>query len=57
MITERTLKAYRRIALDQKESTKGFDSTSEFTATRRIMADIILKLTQELLDQHLLRRK
>lgn len=52
MISERTLKKWRREALKLKENPKnGFVDDRWTTETERV-----LKLTQELLDQHLIRR-
>ena len=53
MISERTLRKWRRDALEFKENT------ADIIEARPILevCDRVLKLTQELLDQHLLRRK
>ena len=52
MISERTLRKWRRDALEFKENT------ADIIEARPILevCDRVLKLTQELLDQHLLRR-
>ena len=55
-ITERTLRKWRKEALESVESLKGYESTSEFVSQRREISERILKLTQELLDQKLLGR-
>lgn len=56
MVTERTLKKWRKEALKVIESLSRYDNPSEFTHERREMAEFILRLTQELLDQHLVRK-
>jgi len=59
-ITERTLKRYRRKALQYKEYATAeniMQATPQTSANDiKVLADCILKMTQELLDQHLLRR-
>jgi hypothetical protein len=55
-ITERTLRRWRGEALRAVKELKGWDSLSENTKTIRTLDERILKLTQELLDQHLLRK-
>ena len=53
-ITERTLKKWRREALrDEPEFTGERES---YINIRKLLNQRILKLTQELLDQHLLRK-
>lgn len=56
-ITERTLKRWRKEALKEVDSLEGWDNPVEGTVERRGMAKRILRMTQELLDQHLLRKK
>lgn len=56
MITERTLRRWRGDALKELAELKDWDSVTEFTKERRQTAERILRLTQELLDQHLLRK-
>lgn len=57
MITERTLRKWRKEALEKKDhfDTRREDSLTSAGAIG--MSERILRLTQELLDQHLLRRK
>ena len=56
MLTERTLKKWRKEALQDQTATvdtsKRFSGVSAKEATERI-----LRMTQELLDQHLLRKR
>lgn len=52
-ITERTLKRWRREALEAKELIPIGRSAVDV----RQSADRILRMTQELLDQHLLRKE
>ena len=56
MITERTLRKWRKEALKSKQFLYNMDGGGEFTEDRREYCDRILRLTQELLDQHLLRK-
>ena len=55
-ITERTLRDWRKQALVENSQLAGWDSTTEFTSHRREMCDRILRLTQELLDNHLVKK-
>ena len=56
MITERTLKRWRRSALVARDvPTEYLKSPNEKAIYD--LAEIIIKLTQELLDQHLLRKE
>ena len=57
MITERTLRNWRKDALKEIESLRGWDNTIEQTSHRRELSERILRLTQELLDQHLVRKE
>ena len=50
MITERTLKRWRKEALNNLRDPEQLTTTKE-------LSERILKMTQELLDQHLIRRK
>ena len=54
MITERTLNKWRAEALREIKALEAWDSLNEFTKVRRELSQRILRLTQELLDQHLL---
>ena len=54
MISERTLRKWRKEALEFKENIKGMETVGYHVLEQ---LERILKLTQELLDQHLLRRK
>ena len=56
MVTERTLRRWRRDALEEINKLKGWDSDSEFTKQRRMLSERILRLTQDMLDIHLLRK-
>ena len=56
-ITERTLRKWRKEALQDLEAIEGWDNTAERTKVRREEDSRILRMTQELLDQHLLRKK
>ncbi len=53
MITERTLRKWRKEALKNLNTIDGFKDTDYF----REKANQILRMTQELLDQHLMKRK
>lgn len=53
-ISKRQLTKWRKDALIEIRALKGWESTNEFTIERRISAERILLLTQELLDQHIL---
>ena len=57
MITERTLKKWRRESLAQHKALEGWNNKSEFSDERRTLHERILRMTQELLDQHLLRKE
>lgn len=62
MITERTLKKWRRDALrtmaNAEDTKQMFSETSPGLAKAYIREqEKILQMTQELLDQHLMRRK
>jgi len=61
MITERTLKKWRREALDdvvapRKLATHDGVDTDFFVSEIKELSNRILRMTQELLDQHLLRK-
>jgi len=58
-ITERTLKKWRREALWFKESEpiEGTIDANLTYVTKVQLCDRILRMTQELLDQHLLRKE
>ena len=56
-ITERTLKNWRGQALRKVEELYKWDNTRENTQIIRSLSERILRLTQELLDQHLLRKE
>ena len=56
MITERTLKKWRKEALVDLKTLEGWDSAVENTQTLREQATRILRMTQELLDLHLVRK-
>ena len=56
-ISERTLRKWRKEALELDKSLKGYDNPAEFTNSRRMMSNQILQMTQELLDQHLIKRR
>ncbi len=56
-ITERTLRKWRKEALEDLEIVEGWDNETEHTRSRRNKDNCILRMTQELLDQHLLRKK
>lgn len=59
MITERTLRKWRKEALEFKSVYKPRSTHLEdvTTSTLEELTNRILQMTQELLDQHLLRRK
>ena len=54
MISERTLRKWRTYALQIKDRVKDMNPKSEPVLR---LSDCALKMTQELLDQHLLRRE
>lgn len=60
MISERALRKWRKEALQIKEVQEGLGSGDALgigaEACNRVV-EMLLKMTQELLDQHLLRRK
>ena len=61
MITERTLRKWRKEALEDISIFKGFKHKSsgtneEYLHKRIQVRERILRMTQELLDQHLLRK-
>ena len=57
MITERTLRIWRRESIKSYDYKRYEGTTSEELARRcRSFEDEILRMTQELLDQHLLRK-
>ena len=61
MITERTLRQWRKDALQTTETIESFDPALDVKVTKHItvineLSERILRLTQELLDQHLLRK-
>lgn len=55
-ISERLLRKWRFQALEEVHKLEGWDSINEFTTQRRELSERILRLSQELLDQHLLRK-
>jgi hypothetical protein len=58
MITERTLRRWRRDSLSLKDAAE-LTQDAKFTVTTEHIKEIherILRLTQELLDQHLMRK-
>lgn len=55
-VTERTLRKWRKEALEQMHLSE-IDADSVVSEVRKKTAERILRMTQELLDQHLLRRK
>lgn len=56
-ITKRTLEKWRKEALEEVKSLEGHDRPTEGTIKRREVAQRVLRLTQKLIDQHLMRRK
>ena len=56
MITERTLRKWRKEALEAKKALTTYKTQAEGEETKLQWAERILRLTQELLDQHLLRK-
>jgi len=52
MITERTLKKWRREALIFEQDIKGMEESEPILS----LCIQVIRMTQELLDQHLLRR-
>ena len=54
MITERTLKKWRREALRMRE--QGHKAPGSVSPVMMEFTERLLRMTQELLDQHLLRR-
>ena len=56
-ISERTLRKWRKEALETEKSLDGYDNIVEFTNHRRLMSDQILRMTQELLDYHLIKSR
>jgi len=54
MISERTLRKWRKEALEFKDNVRTMGAQAEPVIE---LCNHILKMTQELLDQHLLRRK
>ena len=57
MITERTLRRWRRDALIKPTTPVGLDALSYIYSELEEANDRILRMTQELLDQHLLRKE
>jgi len=57
MITERTLKKWRKEALQNLKILEGWDSDAENTQLIRELSQRILRMTQELMDLHLMRIK
>ena len=57
-ISERTLRKWRFDALNQLHLISGFETDRDFehAKKRKETSERILRLTQELLDQHLLRK-
>ena len=55
-ITERTLREWRKQALVEHRDLFQVDCNAEFTSHRREMCERILRLTQELLDNHLVKK-
>lgn len=56
MITERTLRKWRKEALEKLRHLEHKDIPISAIEEDRSIAERILRLTQELLDQHLLRK-
>jgi hypothetical protein len=59
MITERTLRQYRKISLNEVKGLEGAKAGTDVVIqveNFRQAHEIIIKLTQELLDQHLMRK-
>ena len=56
MITERTLRKWRGEAIGAIDELREWDSDAERTKELRTSHERILRMTQELLDQHLLRK-
>ena len=57
MISERVLRKWRGEALKSRERLVDIDTLEKIELGKLTQLDRILKMTQELLDQHLLRRK
>ena len=55
-ISERTLRKWRKEALEETKELEGWDATPEVTELRRTQCSRILQMTQVLLDQHLLNK-
>lgn len=55
-ITKRTLEKWRCEALEKVHELKGWDHEGENTKIIRTLSERIIRMTQELLDQHLLRK-
>lgn len=57
MITERTLKKWRREALVYQGEIKDWNSLEELTKRYRALNDRVIRMTQVLLDQHLMKKE
>ena len=57
MITERTLKKWRRDALDLRRQAESRPPETDYESMAMDYVNKVLRMTQELLDQHLLRRE
>jgi len=57
MISERVLRKWRGEALKSRERLVDIDTLEKIELGKLTQLDRILRMTQELLDQHLLRRK
>lgn len=55
MISNKTLKQWRKDALTLHKDLEGYECLMEFTQQRRQLAERIIKLTQELQDINLLK--
>lgn len=56
MIPERTLKQWRKLALLSLRALEESDSAVPATVEQKSMAQQIIRMTQELLDQHLIQK-
>ena len=57
MISERVLRKWRGEALKSRERLVDIDTLEKIELGKLTQLDRVLKMTQELLDQHLLRRE
>lgn len=56
-ITKRTLERWRKEALFLEEGLRGWDSAAENTRLVRGLCRQVIRMTAELLDQHLMKER